>query len=312
MKCYRRSDARLEKILDGIFEQVRRAPPALRALGREWMATLGPDPRHYGSAEDAPPLLHLPLWLVEGRSLRVPKRRLDTILEATALLYFYTRIQDNVVDEPLTRGATPQLLLGNLFFMEAWDRLRTLPLSHRFWAWTKAAWRIFSEETEAERRQLQARTPYTPARFRRHARKVSLARIPLYAVMDQESPAHKHAIDRLIDRLGVAYGLVNDVLGVERDLGAGMRTYLIATVEGGLPARRRRDPVAVRRELLKQPYLEDFLDRAIRLHRRILPLGESMGIAHLRDYTDERIDRLQHHRALALGLRLRFALAGKA
>jgi len=311
MNCYRRSDPRLEKILDRIFRMVRRYPPALRRLGREWVDTLGSDPRHYVSAPDASPLLHLPLWLVEGRRLAIPERNLDAILEATALLYFHSRIQDNVLDEPQSRGQAPQLLLGNVFFLEAWNRLRALPLSDRFWTWTSEAWRIFSDATEAERRQLQAHTPYTTARFRRHARKVALARIPLYAVMEGESPKPKIAMDRFIDQLGAAYGLVNDVLGVERDLVAGMRTFLIATVEAGLPTRAKKDPATLRRELLMHPYLEHFLERAIALHRRIKSMGEALKIARMDEYTHERIELLRHHHALALGLRLRFALSGK-
>jgi hypothetical protein len=314
VNCYQANRRRLDTIIDGIVRRIRAYPPALRQLGHEWWATLGPDPRRYHSAPDASPLLHLPIWMVEGRRGKgapIAEPHLEAILEATALLYFHTRIQDNVVDEPQTRGQVPQLLLGNMFFLEAWERLRALPLSDRFWSRANEAWRIFSNETEAERRQLQRQTPYSSALFRRHARKVALARIPLYAVIDGDNAADKSAIDNFIDRLGQSYGLVNDVLGVERDLRAGMRTYLIATVEEALPKRHRRDPAALRNGLLQHPHLEDFLNRAIALHRRIQPLGESLGIAHMGPYTDERIERIRHHQTNALGLRLRFALSGK-
>ncbi len=300
--------------MDRIVRRMRAYPPALRQLGQEWLATLGSDPRGYHSAPDAPPLLHLPIWMVEGRrgnGAKFGEPPLNAILEATALLYFHTRIQDNVVDEPQTRGRPPQLLLGNMFFLEAWERLRSLPLSDRFWSRTNEAWRIFCNETEAERRQLQRQTPYSSALFRRHARKVALARIPLYAVVDGDKSGDKTAIDTFIDRLGQAYGLVNDVLGVERDLSAGMRTYLIAAVEEALPKRRRTDPVAVRRELLRNPHLERFLEQVIALHRRIRLLGEALGIARMGPYTDERIERIRFHHARALDLRLRWALSGK-
>jgi len=314
VNCYRANRRHLGPIVDRIVRRIRAYPPALRQLGREWLSTLGPDPRGYHSAPDASPLLHLPIWMAEGR--RKPARtdtpELAALLEATALLYFHTRIQDNVVDEPQTRGQPPQLLLGNMFFLEAWERLRSLSLSDRFWARAHEAWRIYCNETEAERRQLMRQTSYSPALFRRHARKVALARIPLYAVADGDPNVSKSAIDNLIDRLGQAYGLVNDVLGVERDLVAGMRTYLIATVEETLPKRRRRDPRAVRRALLGHPHLEDFLEEAIVLHRRIQPLGEALGIACMGRYTDERIERIRHHHDRALGLRLRFALSEKA
>lgn len=314
MKCYQVNRGRLSALFEGIARRMRGYPPSLRTLGREWWGTLGPDPRGCHSAPDAPPLLHLPIWLAEGRRgqrAALPSDRLDAILESTALLYFHTRIQDNVLDEPETRGQAPQLLLGNVFAWEAWERLRSLSLSDGFWSWAREAWQIFSDETESERRQLQRRTRYSAVRFRRHARKVALARIPLYAVMDRQPDLEKAAIDAFIDRLGHAYGLVNDVIGVERDLSAGLRTYLLATVEETLPKRSRRDPAALRRALLREPYLERFLEQAITLHRRIQPLGEALGIAGMDAYTEERIERLRHHQGRALALRLRFALSGK-
>jgi hypothetical protein len=315
LKCYRANRVRLDAVIDRIVCRVRAYPPALRQLGREWLATLGPEPLRYHSAPDASPLLHLPIWMVEGRrgeGARIGTRRLDGILEATALLYFHTRIQDNVLDEPETRGQAPQLLLGNMFFFEAWQHLRGLSLSDRFWLRAHQAWQIFSDATEDERRQVQGPAPYSAALFRRHARKVALARIPLYAVTDGAQMTDKEAIDTFIDRLGQAYGLVNDVLGVERDLRAGMRTYLVATVEESLPKRVRRDPTALRMGLLRHPYLESFLEQAITLHRRIQPPGEALGISHMASYTKERIERIREHYDRAVGLRLSFALAGKA
>jgi hypothetical protein len=314
VKCYQANRRRLRTVIDKIIRQIRTYPQPLRQLGREWWTTLGPDPYGCHSAPDASPLLHLPIWMAVGRTHRaaLPAAHLHAILQATALLYFHIRIQDNVLDEPQTRGRTPQLLLGNVFFLEAWERLRALPLSSRFWSRAQEAWRLFSSETEAERRQLQRTTPYSSALFRRHARKVALARIPLYAVVDGDRTVDKNAIDSFIDRLGEAYGLVNDVIGVERDLLAGMRTYLIATVEEALPSRHRRDPVSLRRRLLEHPHLERFLERAIALHRRLRPLGEALGIAGMGAYTDERIERIRHHHSRALELRLQFALSGKA
>lgn len=314
MKCYQGNRSRLKATFERILRRIRTYPPALRGLGREWWTSLGPAPHGYHSAADAPPLLHLPIWMVEGRRGKAPASspaQLDAILESTALLYFHTRIQDNILDEPDTRGRTPHLLLGNMFCLEAWDRLRVLPLSDRFWSWANDAWRVFCNETESERQQMQRKTRYSHALFRRHARKVALARIPLYAVMDGDDDADKTAIDDLIDRLGHAYGLANDVIGVERDLSAGLRTYLLATVEESLPG-RRRDPAKLRQGLVRGPHLEKFLEQAIALHRRIQPLGEALGIAHMDAYTSERIERLRHHQAQALGLRLRFALSGKA
>jgi hypothetical protein len=258
--------------------------------------------------------LHLPVWLAEGLAGggSAEDRRLDKILEATALLYFYTRIQDNVVDEPLTRGRAPQLLLGNVFELEGWARLHEVPLSHGFWSHAAEAWQVFSSETAAEHAQLHSRRPYSPARFRRHARKVALARIPLHAVQDLLGKPTPTLVNAFVDRLGEAYGLVNDVLGVERDLAAGLRTFLIATVEQSLPAHDRPTPTRLRRGLLEQAHLETSLERAMLLHQRLVPLGEELGIHRMAEFTADRIARLRHHETRAVGLRLRYALARKA
>jgi hypothetical protein len=315
VKCYARYRERLAGVVDRVFRRARSLPAPLRRLGKEWLATLGPRPRQYFSSEDSPPLLYLPLWLAEGLTKRggpADSRRLDAILEATALLYFHTRIQDNVLDEPLTRGRAPHLLLGNVFEMEAWACLHALPLSRGFWSHATQAWWVFSSETAAEHTQLLSRAPYPSARFRRHARKVALARIPLHAVQDLLGRPVPRLVNAFIDRLGQAYGLANDVLGVERDLEARLRTHLIATVEQDLPARPRPTPARLRRALLEQAHLESFLDRAMALHRRLVPMGEQLGIRCMAEFTAERIQRLGYHQARAMGLRLRYVLAGKA
>jgi hypothetical protein len=315
MNCYARTRTRLARVVNRVFRRVCALPPPLRQLGMEWWRALGPKPQHYFSSEDSPPLLYLPVWLAEGVAVAdgpAAGRRLDAILEATALLYFHTRIQDDVLDEPLTRGRSAHLLLGNVLEWQGWAILRELPLSDGFWAHAATAWQVFSSETAAERAQVHSRGPYPAARFRRHARKVALARIPLHAVQDLVGRPAPARVNLFVDRLGEAYGLVNDVLGVERDLKAGLRTYLIASVAQGLPVRERPTPARLRRALLERPHLESFLDEAIRLHQRVVPMGEALGIRCMAGFTADRIARLRHHQTRALGLRLGYALARKA
>jgi hypothetical protein len=311
VRCYVRSRARLARIVDRIVRRVRSLPLPLRRLGSAWRKSLGRDGRHYFSSPDSPPLLQLPIWLAEGsrHAGRITARQVDAILEATALLYFHTRIQDNVLDEPGGRGQPPQLLLANVFALEGWRLLHDLPLSRSFWAQAGEAWRVFSAETADEQTQLRSRRPYSRARFRRHARKVALARIPLHAVHDLLGTPRPRHIAELVDGLGEAYGLANDVLGVTRDLTAGLRTYLIAAVEGSRPG--RATPASLRRALLEQSHLESFLDRALVLHRRLLPLGQALGIAGMAEFTTDRLLRLRHHQAQVLGLRLSYACSRK-
>jgi hypothetical protein len=280
----------------------------MRALARELMATLGPKPQAFFCGPDAGPLLHFPIWLA-NRSLQ---RSLPDLLEATALSYFYVRIQDNVVDEPATRGKPQLLLLGNVLLADAMALLVSFSPSKTLWSHARSAWMLFSEETERERQQLSTNGLYSAAAFRRHSRKVALARIPLYAVLARTRrawPASLRRVDQLIDCMGQSYGLVNDVLGCTRDLASGANTHLLAMARRTLSRAQQRDRKAVERALVGQPLFETFLGRAIVLHRRALSIGEALGIRAMRAFTEERITRIEHHIGQMTKLRLAAALA---
>lgn len=312
MRCYDEHQDLIELVWRRIQQRWRTYPTGMRGLARELIATLGPNPNRFFSGPDTSPLLHFPIWLAP-KSL---ERSLPDLLEATALAYLYVRIQDNVVDEPATRGKPPLLLLGNVLLADALVLVGDFARSREFWRHAKNAWTLFSEETERERRQVAARRPYTVADYRRHSRKVALARIPLYAVLARTKTTDSSIlgqVDRLIDCMGQAYGLVNDVLGCSRDLSSGANTHLLATARAMLPRAQQNDTKAVERVLVAQPLLQTFLRRAIRLHRRALPLGEAIGIGCMRAFTEERIARIEHHIRQTTTMRLSAALAlGKA
>jgi hypothetical protein len=311
VRCYQQNQDLIDVVWQRIQRRWRGYPAGMRALARELVATLGPKPQAFFSGPDAGPLLHFPIWLA-GRSLQ---KSLPDLLEATALAYFYVRIQDNVVDEPATRGKPPLLLLGNVLLADAIDLLARFAPSLAFWAHAKAAWTLFSEETECERQQIATSGRYRFATFRRHSRKVALARIPLYAVLARTKQTKQsrqvafRQVDQLIDCMGEAYGLVNDVLGRSRDLASGANTHLLATARAMLPRSRQRDPKAVERVLIAQPLFERFFARAIEIHRRALPFGEALGIRAMRPFTEERIARIEHHTRQMTTLRLAAALA---
>jgi hypothetical protein len=308
VRCYQQNQDLIDSVWRRIQRRWRGYPAGMRALARKLAATLGPKPQAFFSGPDAGPLLHFPIWLA-GRSLQ---KSLPDLLEATALAYFYVRIQDNVVDEPATRGKPPLLLLGNVLLTDAIDLLADFTPSPQFWGNARAAWTLFSEETERERRQIATANIYSVAAFRRHSRKVALARIPLYAVLARTKQSGQVAlrqVDQLIDCMGEAYGLVNDVLGRSRDLASGANTHLLATARAMLPRSRQRDSKSVERVLIAQPLFESFLARAIAIHRRALPLGEALGIRAMRLFTEERIARIEHHSRQMTALRLAAALA---
>lgn len=308
LQCYERNQALLDKVWSRIERRWRAYPQPLRRLANALVATLGPRPHRYFSGPDAAPILHLPIWLAGSQGFP----GLLDLLEATALAYLFVRIEDNVIDEPVTRGKPPQLLLGNLLLTDAITLMASFTNSDRFWKHARAAWMMFSGETEAERIALARRQPYQRAAFRRHARKVALARIPLYAVLARTQKAggtQVAAVDRLIDHLGEAYGLVNDVLGCSRDLQSGAQTHLLSTARASLPLSQRDDPVALGKSLIAAPYFEQFLRRAIRAQKRSLVAGDALGMRAMADYTKERIARIEHHIRQSTVLRLAVALA---
>lgn len=310
MRCYQQNQALLDRVWKRIDLRFRRYPKPLRALAKTFIASLGPKPQRYFSGPDAGPLLHFPIWLARARA----RRALPDLLEASALAYFYVRIQDNVVDEPGTRGQTPLLLLGNVLLSDAIALTSALVPSTSFWTRARHAWTVFSAETEAERAQIARRAGYDPRAFRRHARKVALARIPLYAVLAIDGRATRVAfanVDRLIDRMGESYGLVNDVLGCYRDLTSGTRTYLLSSAATGSSRKSGKASTPIEQALVARPWFERFLTRAVRIHRRSLSVGQALGIRQMERYTEERIARIEWHIQQATTLRMAVALAPK-
>ncbi len=308
MKCYRKNQPILDQVWDRLQRRLRGYPGVLGTLAAEFRTTLGRKPARYFSGPDAAPLLHLPLWLARPGT----RRALPDLLEATALAYFFVRIQDNVLDEPVTRGRPPLLLLGNVFLADALAMTARFVNGEPFWQRARQAWQIFALETEAERRWLAQGRPYGWAAFRRHARKVALARIPMHAVLMREGRSDARTlalVDRLIDLMGQSYGLVNDVLGCHRDLMAGTRTFLLASAGATLRASARRDTAALRQAVLARPWFEQFLTRAIRVHRRALPVGVALGVREMAAFTEERVARIEWHLRRASVLRLAVALA---
>lgn len=307
MGCYEENQDIINRVWARIERRWRAYPSGLRALTRDLVSMLGPKPEAFFTGPDASPLLHLPIWLA-GRSIQ---RSLPELLEATALAYLFVRIQDNVIDEPETRGKPPLLLLGNLLLADALALLVGFTRSRIFWRCAREAWAVFSEVTERERRQVSSLTAYPRAAFRRHSRKVALARIPLYAVLARSrraQPSSLQLVDRFIDGLGHAYGLVNDVLGFSRDLTAGTNTHLLSAARATLPRSEWQDPKAVERALIAEPFFETFLGRAIAIHRRLLPVGLALGIRGMHLFTEERIARIEHHIRQMATLRLAAAL----
>lgn len=294
---WERLDARLANLSPPLAEQ---------ALGLR--AYIDAPARAYFSQKDAPPLILLPIWL--GAAL--PRATLEDILEATALLYLFIRIQDDVLDEPKTRGRADWLLLGNTLLWDGLALIRNHINNAEFWHESRSSWLDFNSATAAERVRLfdENVTSYEEATFTEHCRKVAVAEIPLFAILHLEKRNHlRESVRGLISNLGVAYGLTNDIVGFQRDVTAGMQTHLIAQVRPHVAKKKWGDPAAMSTALLQGSHIESFLLRARRAHRSASRNAHQLGLSEFRAFTKQRLLRLEELERQTLLTRLSAALA---
>ncbi len=305
MRVYDDNAPVIDRLRVRLARRVAGYPPALRELAAAFLERAGPS---YFSLPDAAPLVHLPIWMHRG----LEPDALDDILEATALAYAYVRIQDNVLDEPDARGHPPFLLAANAFL---WDALE-LYRGHgdaRFWTLSRSAWLTFSEETEAERRQLASDKEYAHAAFVRHARKCALAEVPLYAVMSASGDWRgAESVPQLIHALSRSYGCFNDVMGYERDLAAGGRTWLLSQARALASARTGAaapDDAKIRSTLVTSELMEALVQESITTLGLARPAALAIGMPPFEAFATARTTRLEEMAAKVIVLRLMAALA---
>lgn len=281
MNAYLETQPLIDAVWGRLTQRIDTYPARIAELSRGFFGAVGPT---YFSQRDAAPILHLPAWL--GRN--IANDSLLAILEGTALAYASIRVQDNVIDEPTTRGHAPLMLAANAWLWDARE-LWGIRGDSVFSRLAREAWLTFSDETEAERRQL-SQLEYPTEAFTAHARKCTLAEIPLYAVM--ASARNWHAVEHvgpLVHALALSYGRFNDVTGVERDLAAGANTFLLsqarASTSGG-------DPASIRQVLQISPLIEDYLTAAVLDLRAAEPHGNALGMPMFTNFVADRSRRL--------------------
>jgi hypothetical protein len=269
-----------------IERRMDRYPAPLREQAHALLARIPRPRRRYFSSVQAAPLLHFPVWAAPT----LEREALLRLLEPTALLYFFVRIQDDVLDELGTRGHLPRLLLGNVLLWDALEQLREEVTLPAFWQRAKSAWQTFSAATEMERRQLfeaepNARTRYSERAFRAHARKTAMAEIPLYAALARAGRWHRAPdVPGFVHCLGEAYGLVNDLVGFERDVRAGAQTYLLARVRRHVPALAWRDVGAMGAALVLSSHADRLFERVRELHGQARRRASRLGLAGFEEF----------------------------
>lgn len=300
---YHAKRAEIDAAWDECEQRFGSLPPPLRGLATQFLQSIAlasGSHRNYFSDPLAPPLLYMPIWLfdslVEQRQLSpADHSALIKILAGTIQGYLHIRTQDDVLDEP-ARADANLLLFGNACssgmvaaYVEA---LGTH--SSQFWTEYDRAVVDFSCLTLAEQHAVKQDNFYEVERFDEHADKVAFARIPLLAVAALASRFDmRPSICSLVHELGIAYGLVNDVVGWTRDLRAGHRTHLLATA--GLTHAELRhlhqipDDTArtaagetlaerLRENLYQGRLLHESLGRALHHHERARDTARALGL----------------------------------
>ncbi len=293
-------------------------PPPLDALARRFLARISEGDkghRGYFSSRLAPPLVFLPLWLRERllseQPTSTPSEAVTVRLVAAAMWgYLYIRIQDDLLDE--AHPDRSQTLLGNVC---GWEMARLLePLLRDSAVFREAferAWLDFTRWTLAEHEQLLSNAPYEGEHFEQHARKVAFARVPALALCLLAGRGELvPTVETLVEQLGVAYGLTNDVVGWQRDLANGHRTFLLARAGfmRGEPLEGARR--TVREALYGRGLLAETLEASALWQGRAARSAEALGLAAFADYTRERLELLDELAREAKMIQLRWVLAG--
>lgn len=303
-----------QAVVDGAWDRCERRftslPNPLRGLATAFLEAVATDThshRSYFSSPLAPPLLYMPLWLFDGLVARgdIPASMssvLVHILAGTIQGYIAIRIQDDLIDEP---GRTdPNLLLfGNTCFSgmitEYVEALRGS--APEVWSSIDRAITEFSRLTLAEQQTVHQDKPYALEQFEEHADKVAFARVPMLVVaaLAGRLDLEQH-ICTLVHRLGIAYGIANDVLGWPRDARAGQRTWLLASTgvtQSELDVLGQVENDAAKAQVLEKlraalyegHLLANAIAQATNEHRRSVDAAHSMGMLGFDAFTSERI-----------------------
>lgn len=320
MHCYQVFRPTLDAAWELLEARLTTLPPPLDALARRFLVRISDGEkghRGYFSSQLAPPLVFLPLWLRE-RFLReqpasAPSEEVTVRLVAAAMWgYLYIRIQDDLLDE--AQPDRSQTLLGNVCGLEMARLLESLVGdSAAFRSAFERAWLDFTRWTLAEHEQLLSDAPYGDEHFEQHARKVAFARVPALAMCILAGRAElEPTVEALVDQLGVAYGLTNDVVGWRRDLANGHRTFLLARAgfTRGEPPESALGKV--REALYGRGLLTATLESSASWQHRAAQSAETLGLAEFADYTRERLTLLDELAREARMVQLRWVLAGGA
>ena len=288
----------LQAVWSRIEERLAALPPPLReqagALLQGMAARNGaPGAGGYFAHPDSYPTPQVISW-VGARYLSGAPAFVEQVLEAALWLFLYVRLQDDILDDPLSRRET--LLLGNICVQRGFAGLhRLLPNDTAFLQESETAWTAFSAATAWEKTAHWGRpSPFAPADLDRLGEKFAAIRIPVAAILCR---AGRHELlapfAAALQCLGAAVQMTNDLHNWEADLQAGNYTYFL-TLAGDDPARAVAAGTAA----------EECLAKARAFVARALEALPPDGPEPLRTHLLDRASRLRERQAILIRAKL--------
>ncbi|MFZ5823169.1 MAG: hypothetical protein ACOY94_02305 [Bacillota bacterium] len=283
-----------------IEEELAALPPPLRrealVLRRSMAArNQAADGAGYFDHPDSYPTPQVIAWLGE-RYLPAEPDFVERVLTASLWLFLYIRLQDDVLDDPAARREG--LLLGNICVQRGMAELyRLLPEAGAFRQEAEAAWTAFSAATAWEKAAHWGRqAPFGEADLDLLGEKFAAIRIPVAAILCRAGrPDLIPCYGGVLQDLGTAVQMANDLHNWEEDLAAGNFTYFL-TLAGDDPAQAIAGGMAA----------EACLAVARRRLARALEALPPDGPEPLRAHLSERAERLRarHERLIRAKLGL--------
>ncbi len=183
------------------------------------------------------PALPMHWWLDLGLDLGSRKEEVDEIAESTLFYYFYLRIQDNVIDEPESFKSDFLILANECIKKVFLIYHRLFPPESGFWPFFNRIWTEYSDIAlwDLEKRW-DANEKTTDKDLLFLGKKFLPAAIPCVALAflaKKEEMAND--LVTMIENLGTGTQLLNDFLGIEKDLLHGKSTFLIYSLVGAVP-----------------------------------------------------------------------------
>jgi hypothetical protein len=239
------------------------------------------------------PALPMHWWLESGLDLDGRKKDVDEIAESTLFYYYYLRIQDNVIDEPES-FKSDFLILGN----ECIKRVfliyhRLFPPGSGLWPFFNRIWTEYSDIAlwDVEKRWDKNEVT-TDSDLLFLGKKFLPAAIPCVALafLAEEDEIANDLVS-MIENLGTGTQLLNDFLGIEKDLIHGKSTYLISNLIGGVPEEMSPDEAKekIYHGLYGNPHIRDYFSLMIEYFKKAKKYLPESKFTDFHNYLDFKI-----------------------